>query len=253
MKKFDTIDNIVTDILSSIGDGEYRGFTQMSRIVLRTLDGLHYNIKPTVKSEIFEVAENNAILYPSDSYRVVSAGRVLDNGCVVMLGKIFEPQVKQEVKTCTCDACTGISTVTTETPNADVCSECVFFNYYDNGVYRGELYGLIHDGFPYGRFHDNEEENRIEFTEKIRPGHRIVLKYITAVDKYTHDLVPVDMYELIRTKALETFYQSSAPGKSRMFTGYYRRELREFNRRENSHRLEDYIDALTSGYKNAVH
>ncbi len=253
MKKFETIDSAVTDILSSIGDGEGRGYVQMSRIVLRTLDDLHYNIKPTVKSEIFEVLDNNTILYPSDSYKVVNAGRVLDNGCVMMLGKIYESQAKHPKTTCTCDACTGVSTITESTPDANVCSDCAFFNYYDRGVYRGELYGLIHDGFPYGRFYDNEEENRIEFTEKIRPGHRIILKYMTAVDKYTHDLVPVDMYSLIRHKALEQFYQASNPRKADMFRGYYRRDLRLLKQRENYHRLEDFIDAITSGYNNAVH
>lgn len=253
MRKFDTIDSITTDILSSIGDGEYRGYTQMSRILLRTLDELHYNIKPTVKSGRFTVGQNNTILYPSDSYKVIRAARILSNGCAVMLGQIHESQVKHEVKTCTCNACTGVSTVTTNDPNGDVCPECVFLNYYEDGKYGGERYGVIHDGFPYGRYYDNQEENRIEFNEKIRPGHEVLLKYVLSVDKYTHDLVPVDMYPLIRCKCLETFFQSSNPRKADMFRGYYRRELRLLSQRENPYSLEDFIDAITSGYKNAVH
>ena len=256
MKKFETVDSVVTDIVASIGlSPSDRGYVGMTRVLLRTLDELSYNITPTVKSTVVEVKDNLTIDYPSDAYSILSAGVCLSDGSVAILGRLNHSQVSPDKpSTCSCTACGGEATNNTDpAANAsDVCPDCIFFNYVEGNVYTGELYGFVEEGYPYGRYYDNKEEQRLEFNSAIRAGNNIAIKYHLAVDKHSHKLIPVDAYPLVRTKTLATYYQASNPRKAQMFERLYGRELRLLKKRTMRYRYKDYIDALTSEYTNAA-
>ena len=254
MKKFDNIDGVVTDIIMSIGASpEGRVYEQMTRILLRSLDDLSYNLVPTTASKKFQVEENGTVAFPSDMFKVNSVGLCLPNGAVAVLGKLVESPIAQEKpETCTCDGCSGVQTINATGQVANVCSDCLFLNYIEGDAYHGEMYAFVEEGYTYGRYFINEDESRIEFDSRITAGQTVIVKYQVSVDKFSHKFIAADDYELVRTATLWRYYQASNRMKSNDFRQMHRMEIGKKKQRVSNYTYLDWIDALTGAYNNSV-
>ena len=114
------------------------------------------------------------------------------------------------------------------------------------------MYAFTEEGYPYGRYFDNEYEGQLEFTSAIQPGDQVVVQYQTAVDKYTHKLVAADDFGLLETWVLWKHFRVSNRNLANDFRNLHRMEISKYKKRQGLHTYTDYIDALTSSYNNAV-
>jgi hypothetical protein len=256
MKKFDNIDGVVTDIILSIGASpESRIYPQMTRLLLRGLDDLAYNLVPTTASKKFQVEENGTVAFPSDMFKVNSIGLCLSNGAVAVLGKLIDSPIAQDKpEECTCDGCSGVQNTNSSNSGqiSTNCANCVFNNYIEGDAYHGELYAFVEEGYAYGRYFINDDDARIEFDSRIKAGQTVIVKYQVAVDKFSHKFIAADDYELVRTVTLWRYYQSTNRGLSNDFRNMHRMEISKKKQRLSNYTYLDWIDAITGAYNNSV-
>lgn len=252
-----SLDEVVRSMAAQMDDPEAdRTYTKLFRLASEVIEDLGTLIIPDVKSCKVAVEANLTAPMPKDCVKPIQAAKLIRAGgadCVYPLGQksgiafrpdIFIPSTRF-----------GCPETSDETPS-DVCY--CFENFYNLGSpeffympwYYGEFYGYSEDRF-FGYWDYDQNENQLVFDvgQCIRAGDEVLVKYKS--DQSQCKLFPVSQRDLVRYKTLWMFWETSSLQKGRYFLDMFQRAYDVYKRSIETYSYDDYINAITRGYKSA--
>lgn len=256
--KYATIDRFIRDVLAIAGDTEYRNMLVMKRIVPHVLNELGLTVLASVQSMTVKVNGAHTIHLPDSVERVIKVGKVLDNGCIRVLGKegnrIKRSTFKETEGECTCGEKSNVSTdlpaYKDESYGKTTCLACTFHNW--NGL--GEAYGYREPQFPNGRYHYNAVDNVLEFYsgDDVYEGSELLLEYVPLRPTDKEKMYPVAAFAVLRYKCLVHYYEDSDPGKASYNMQQFKIHLKEYKKTLRDYSLEDIYAAFAGNYSNRI-
>ena len=257
MNKFDTLDNVVIDICSNLGDNDGRMYIEIMRLVRRALDELQFTTMPTFKSILFEMKDNYTIELP-DYVKGVTKVAYCDGERIIHLGnkKFLErPDLAVRINSCTCTESEATDLLKeTDTTVESYCSNCCFHNYWHNGRF-GEVYGLTPKSFEGGNWRYDYERNRIVFDSgtQIKPGNEYLCECEVQTGNEKIMLIPRDMYQTVRYRVLQHYYEGKGfVGQAQAFLKQFRASRRMYAKKFSKYSSDDWRALFYRTWHNSI-
>ena len=217
---FSSVDRVVRDILSSIGDSKADGYVMCRRQVSRSLADLGTIVFNESQCAAVEVGDDFTIPMPPDCSVPLRLWKDTELG-PRPLGRL-QPLSSDPID-CDCEPqedCSSILQPEAGASTADagqaLSSGIRVDGYFD---YFCQSFRSNTDVFENGKWREDPANNRISLTSGyyVFPGSKLTLLYRTFTDKDAEFLIPDTWYEALRCHVLWNVYQTKDPNKAEMF------------------------------------
>lgn len=258
MSRFKTLDQIVRNICSMIGDTQNEGYVRVARLAVQVLEEVNLMGIPQVKTVQVEIGDNLTATLPDDLILVSKVGNVDGNGNIYLMGRddrIRRVDEYERLNPVSCDDVEPVN-IPTFVPQERV----VFYNYYNyNGLnrwgeYIGERYGVIDRHFLAGTYRYNSSLNILEFGSgyDIVPGNKVFVEYKATMGDDVHRLVPLEWETAIQYRTLQHLTAAKDPPASAAHHRQFIREYYKVKRLLQTMTIQDWQAAIEEARYGAV-
>ena len=264
--QFESLDNIIKDILLPLGDTELEEYSNTARLVSRIVSDLDLSAFPNIESDLFEVPDNLVVTLPSFVEEITKVATPHANGELSILGRLEDFYNVEELKEKNLnEGCTCVGTKqelvdklpeaasTSEEYGALTCFACTFHNYIGAGS-TAPAYGYRPKMWKNGKYKYDQYKNRLIFNGgyDVKPGSLVVVEYKRMgndVVKY----VPKRAFNAIRHKVLQYRFEAmgnegAANSQERKFKDALDQMIEQFS----DYSLEDFLASFRSGYYSGI-
>lgn len=251
--KFTTLDSIVRDICSLLGDTNNEQYIRVARVAADAIEQMNLVAFPNIKSDVFTISDNLTVAMPEDCVAIIRVGFIDNRGMIYVMDRDdrIRRVDKYQYENQGCEPEKQVPQVGTFVdPYA-----YPFLNLSSRYEYIGERYGVSTRQSLMGVYRYNNSMNVIEFGDgsMVAPGVDIVVEYKTTLGDDIHKMIPSEFKIAIQYRAMSLLTAMTNPSLSRsnydMFLREYRTAKGIFARK--SYSLQDLTNVVLEATRSA--
>lgn len=246
-----TVEYIVANIMSEIEDYTDRQWERVTQFVIRGIIDMSLFHRQTVQVAYFNMDSSGVVDISSltdyvkyTKVGIVSGGKIYIlgvNDMIPLVNSSVPSEIEEQVFNYDEEVDTSLHSWET----------LYFAPHYVNGIFTGGLYGLS-GGWSRSFFREDKENQLFQFDTSV-PNNQVIIEYIsTGVKADGSTLVPINSMEMLIAFGKWKIYDNDPTAneaKIRRAERHFYDEESRFRAFENSFTIEEFIQAVSSGYK----
>jgi len=250
--RFTTLDTVVRDVCSMMGDAEFKEYVRVARLGRHVLQELNLLAIPSYRSDWYTIGSSFTVALPSDCIQPTKVGTLDNNGRINLFGTEDRLRIQLDNELDNPVSCDNPdldhgSTTSTTTINASTAGSGVWFsNVNSRGEYIGELYGLRQRPFTNGVYRYDKERNLIEFGvgSAIYEGQQVIIEYKAALGEDQYKLIPVEWSTAIMYRTLQHLDAFKRANVSQVHFRQFLREWATIKRQAQAKPIKEWVAAI---------